>query len=95
VVRPAAIEVPDCLSRTAPAPPRQELLTWRNASDLRDLVAFDHTLRPECAPSERVTDLLVTNNSGNHHGIIQYLGNPQAGGQIQRILSHLARRQTG
>ncbi|MGH8909478.1 MAG: hypothetical protein ACRD0K_24015 [Egibacteraceae bacterium] len=46
---------------------------WRNVSDARDLVALDHTLRPEYAPPDRCTDFLVRNDSANHHGIREYL----------------------
>ncbi|MFF4602978.1 hypothetical protein ACFY12_09535 [Streptomyces sp. NPDC001339] len=62
---------------------------WRNASDLRDLVALDHTLRPEYAPPERVTDLLVTNDSGNHHGIREYLSQPQVREPVHQLFGHL------
>ena len=46
---------------------------WRNASDPRDVVALDHTLRPEYAPPERCTDVFVRNDSATHHAICQYL----------------------
>ena len=64
-------EVQDLVERPleVPAP----VSSWRNASDARDLVAMDHTLRPEFRPAERCTDLFVTNDSANHHGIREYL----------------------
>jgi hypothetical protein len=46
---------------------------WLNASDARDVVALDHTLRPEYRPPDRVIDLMVVNSSPNHHGIRDYL----------------------
>ena len=46
---------------------------WINVSDLRDLVALDHTIRSEFAPAERCQDAFVTNSSDNHHGIVEYL----------------------
>ncbi|MET7619253.1 hypothetical protein [Streptomyces sp. NPDC005408] len=84
----AITEVQDHLAKPPAVP--SGVRVWRNASDLRDLVALDHTLRPEYAPVERVTDLLVTNDSKNHHGISEYLGNPQVRGPFQRMFSHLA-----
>jgi len=49
---------------------------WLNASDFRDVVALDHDIRPEYAPPERCTDVMVTNSSANHHGIREYLAAP-------------------
>ena len=46
---------------------------WLNASDFRDVVALDHTVKPEYAPPDRCTDLMVDNSSANHHGIREYL----------------------
>jgi len=57
----APLEVPACVG------------AWLNASDARDVVALDHTLRPEYAPPERVSDVMVVNRSANHHGIRDYL----------------------
>jgi hypothetical protein len=67
----AVVEVQDLIERPleVPAP----VASWRNASDARDLVALDHTLRPEFRPEERCTALIVTNDSANHHGIREYL----------------------
>lgn len=64
-------EVQDLVVRPlhVPAPVAQ----WRNASDFRDLVALDHTIRPEFTPAGRCTDLAVVNDSWNHHGIGEYL----------------------
>ncbi|GGU73661.1 hypothetical protein GCM10010211_44560 [Streptomyces albospinus] len=84
----AITEVQDQLARPPAVP--EGVLAWRNASDLRDLVALDHTLRPEFGPPERITDLLVTNDSGNHHGIGQYLTQPPVREPVQRIFDHLA-----
>jgi hypothetical protein len=49
---------------------------WLNASDLRDVVALDHTLRDDYRPAEMITDLIVPNASANHHGIREYLSAP-------------------
>ncbi|WP_142212377.1 hypothetical protein [Streptomyces sp. SLBN-118] len=84
----AITEVQDHLAKPPAVP--SGVRAWRNASDLRDLVALDHTLRPEYAPVEKVTDLLVTNDSKNHHGISEYLGNPKVREPFQRMFSHLA-----
>ena len=84
----AITEVQDHLAKPPAVP--AGVRAWRNASDLRDLVALDHTLRPEYAPPERVTDLLVTNDSHNHHGIAEYLGNPKVREPFQRIFSDVA-----
>lgn len=79
----AITEVQDVLARPPAVP--AGVVAWRNASDLRDLVALDHTLRPEYAPQERVTDLLVTNDSRNHHSINEYLAQRQVREPVQRI----------
>ncbi|WP_406473448.1 hypothetical protein [Streptomyces platensis] len=79
----AITEVQDHLARPPAVP--AGVSAWHNASDLRDLVALDHTLRPEYAPQERVTDLLVTNDSGNHHGISEYLSQHEVRAPVQRI----------
>jgi hypothetical protein len=49
---------------------------WLNASDFRDVVALDHDIRPEYAPPERCSDVMVTNASANHHGAREYLSAP-------------------
>jgi hypothetical protein len=64
-------EVQDLVERPLEVP--TPVASWRNASDARDLVAMDHTLRPEYKPAERCMDLFVVNDSGNHHGIREYL----------------------
>ncbi|HEX6360827.1 DNA/RNA non-specific endonuclease [Actinophytocola sp.] len=55
------LEVPSVVSR------------WLNVSDLRDLVALDHTVRSEFRPPEKCQDAFVSNTSDNHHGIAEYL----------------------
>lgn len=67
----AVTEVQDLVERPLEVP--SGVGAWRNVSDARDLVAMDHTIRPEYAPAVRCTDFLVTNDSGTHHGIRQYL----------------------
>jgi hypothetical protein len=79
----AIAEVQDHLARPPAVP--AGVAAWCNASDLRDLVALDHTLRPEYAPQEKVTDLLVTNDSRNHHGVTEYLSQRQVREPVQRI----------
>ncbi|MFC8916940.1 hypothetical protein ACFT5C_14330 [Streptomyces sp. NPDC057116] len=68
----AVAEVQGHLAAAPAVPPGVH--AWLNASDPRDLVALDHTLRPEYAPADRVTDVLVSNDSANHHGVAAYLG---------------------
>ncbi|SDZ20313.1 hypothetical protein SAMN05660209_05015 [Geodermatophilus africanus] len=58
---------------------------WLNASDIRDLVALDHTIRPEYRPEDRCTDVIVTNNSGNHHGIQEYLRASQVQWAVRQV----------
>lgn len=67
----AVTEVQDVVERPLEVP--TGVVAWRNASDARDLVALDHTIKPEYAPPERCTDFLVLNESSNHHGIREYL----------------------
>jgi hypothetical protein len=64
-------EVQDLVERPLQVP--AAVTAWRNASDARDLVALDHTLRPAYAPAGRCTDFVVVNDSSNHHGIREYL----------------------
>jgi hypothetical protein len=64
-------EVQDVVERPLDVP--ASVVAWRNASDARDLVALDHTIRPEYAPSGKCTDVYVVNDSDNHHGIGEYL----------------------
>ncbi|MFV0131355.1 hypothetical protein ACLGI4_27210 [Streptomyces sp. HMX112] len=84
----AVTEVQDHLAEPPAVP--AGVRSWLNASDPRDLVALDHTLRPEYPPAERVTDLLVSNDSDNHHGIVEYLANPQVNEVCRRLLDRLA-----
>jgi hypothetical protein len=67
----AVTEVQDLVERPLEVP--RPVTSWRNASDARDLVAMDHTIRPEYSPAEKCTDFYVVNDSGNHHGIREYL----------------------
>jgi hypothetical protein len=64
-------EVQDLIERPLEVP--AAVAAWRNASDARDVVALDHTLRPAYVPAERCTDFIVVNDSSNHHGIREYL----------------------
>ncbi|MCB5164112.1 hypothetical protein LG634_04585 [Streptomyces bambusae] len=84
----AITEVQDLL-RQPPAVP-SGVAAWHNASDLRDLVALDHTVRPEYAPEHLVTDHLVTNSSGNHHGIREYLATDPVRTPVRTVFGHLA-----
>jgi hypothetical protein len=79
----AVPEVQDQLERPLEVPDGVE--TWCNFSDARDLVALDHTIRPEYAPPELITDLLVVNDSGNHHGIREYLRGVPVRRPIRRL----------
>jgi hypothetical protein len=67
----AVTEVQDLVERPLEVP--GAVAAWRNTSDARDLVAMDHTIRPEYAPTEKCMDFFVVNDSGNHHGIREYL----------------------
>lgn len=64
-------EVQDLVERPLEVP--ASVAAWLNASDARDMVALDHTIRPEYAPPEKCTDVYVVNDSDNHHGIGEYL----------------------
>lgn len=64
-------EIQDQLGRPLRVP--AGVAAWRNASDARDLVALNHTVRPLFAPSELTSDCYVVNDSANHHGAGQYL----------------------
>ncbi|WOI61845.1 hypothetical protein [Streptomyces fradiae] len=81
-------EVQGCLA-APPAVPSGTAL-WLNASDARDLVALDHTLRPDFAPPGRVTDVLVRNVSAHHHGAADYLSDPLVQGPVHRVLGRIA-----
>lgn len=62
---------------------------WLNASDPRDLVALARTLRPEFTPAERITEVLVSNASANHHGVAAYLGGAQIRDACREVLERL------
>lgn len=64
-------EVQDLVEQPLDVP--ASVASWLNASDARDMVAMDHTIRPEYAPPEKCTDVYVVNDSDNHHGIGEYL----------------------
>ncbi|WP_175407294.1 hypothetical protein [Streptomyces sp. TRM64462] len=80
-------EVQDCLA-APPAMPSGTAL-WLNVSDARDVVALDHTLRPEYAPPGRITDLLVRNAGENHHGITEYLSDPLVREPVRRTFTRV------
>lgn len=67
---------------------------WSNVSDLRDLVALDHWLRPEYGPPQLVTDHLVRNDSGNHHGIAQYLRSAPVQQDVRALFGRVATDRT-
>ncbi|MCU7821232.1 alpha/beta hydrolase [Kitasatospora sp. DSM 101779] len=67
-------EIQDRLTAPLTVPPG--VAAWRNACDARDLVALDHTVRPEYEPSSLTEDVLVVNDSANHHGAAEYLACP-------------------
>jgi hypothetical protein len=64
-------EIQDRLAKPLEVP--AEVAAWRNACDARDVIALDKTVRPEFAPSELTEDVLVVNDSPNHHGALEYL----------------------
>lgn len=76
-------EIQDCLAAPPAVPSRTAL--WLNASDARDVVALDHTLRPEYAPPGRITDVLVRNNGENHHAAVEYLSDALVRDPVQRV----------
>lgn len=83
----AVTDVQDHLATRPAVPPGVH--AWLNASDPRDLVALDHTLRPGYTPADRITDVLVTNESANHHGIAAYLGDARVGEPCREVLERL------
>ncbi|MFK0254031.1 hypothetical protein [Streptomyces sp. NPDC090445] len=89
----AITEIQDVLAGPPAVP--AGVAVWRNASDLRDLVALDHTLRPEYAPVHLVTDHLVLNTSGNHHGAREYLATGPVREPVRALFGGLAAQQTG
>ncbi len=86
-------EIRDVLTEPPAVP--DGVTAWCNASDLRDLVALDHTLRPEYAPAHLVSDHLVVNSSGNHHGIREYLAAGPVREPVRGLFSGLATGRTG
>jgi hypothetical protein len=70
----AVKEIQDLISQPLEVP--AGVGAWFNASDFRDVVALDHDIRPEYAPPDRCTDVMVTNSSPNFHGIREYLAAP-------------------
>ncbi|MFI1019080.1 hypothetical protein [Streptomyces sp. NPDC020965] len=84
----AVTEIRDHLA-APPAVPRG-VRSWYNTSDLRDLVALNHTLKPAYQPEDRITEILVPNNSENHHGIREYLVNREVREPFQRLFTDLA-----
>jgi hypothetical protein len=70
----AVQEIQDLITRPLEVP--AAVRAWLNASDFRDVVALDHDIRPEYAPPDRCSDVMVTNASDNHHGAREYLAAP-------------------
>ncbi|MBT2468393.1 hypothetical protein J7E97_11010 [Streptomyces sp. ISL-66] len=68
---------------------------WSNVSDLRDLVALDHWLRPEYGPPGLVTDHLDRNASENHHGIAEYLGSATVQQGLRAVFGRVATDRAG
>ncbi|WP_157531925.1 MULTISPECIES: hypothetical protein [unclassified Kitasatospora] len=60
---------------------------WRNACDARDLVALDSTVRPEFRPSDLTEDVLVVNDSANHHGAQEYLSSRAVRDPIRALVA--------
>lgn len=82
----AVTEIQDHLAKPLAVP--AGVGAWRNVSDARDVVALDHTIRPEYAPAERTTDFLVTNDSANHHAGRQYLASPPVRQAVDELLEN-------
>lgn len=85
-------EVQDRLALPAAVP--AGVAAWSNVSDLRDLVALDHWLRPEYGPPGLVTDHLVRNDSGNHHGITEYLRSAPVQQGLRTLFGRVASDRT-
>ncbi|MFJ3921879.1 hypothetical protein [Streptomyces sp. NPDC090022] len=81
-------EVQDLLARPPAVP--AGVAAWRNVSDLRDVVALDHWLRPEYAPAELVSDHLVDNRSKSHHGIREYLASAPVRVPVRALFGRVA-----
>ncbi|GJF33301.1 hypothetical protein KNE206_60010 [Kitasatospora sp. NE20-6] len=77
-------EIQDRLAAPLVVPPG--VAAWRNACDLRDIVALDSTVRPEYAPADRTEDVLVVNDSANHHGAAEYLRSPAVRDPVRTLL---------
>ncbi|MET9882008.1 hypothetical protein ABZZ20_02420 [Streptomyces sp. NPDC006430] len=88
----AITEVQDVLAKPPAVP--AGVAAWHNASDPRDLVALDHTLRPDYAPVRLVFDHLVLNGSANHHGIREYLATAPVRDPVLRLFGRLATNRT-
>ncbi|GAA1114942.1 hypothetical protein [Kitasatospora arboriphila] len=67
-------EIRDRLAAPLTVPPG--VAAWRNAYDPRDLVALGRTVRPEYEPGSLTEDVVVVNDSANHHGAAEYLARP-------------------
>jgi hypothetical protein len=72
---------------TAPLEVPAGVAAWLNASDSRDVVALDHSIRPEYEPPDRCTDVRVTNASANHHGARQYLASSAVRDAVHEALT--------
>lgn len=84
----AITEIQDVLLKPPAVP--GGVAAWCNASDPRDLVALDHTLRPEFAPTHLITDHLVSNSSENHHGLREYLTSKPVSDSVRSLFGRLA-----
>ncbi|GLF93140.1 hypothetical protein [Streptomyces yaizuensis] len=83
----AVTEFKDLLAVPPAVPPG--VRSWHNVCDLRDLVSLGHLLAPAYPPAGRITDLLVTNTSRNHHGITGYLRNAQVRAALRLVVADL------
>src|SRR5512144_55502 len=81
----AVTEIHDVVAQPLEVP--QHVEAGVNASDARDVVALDHTVRPEYAPGEKCTDYIVVNDSDNHHGIREYLRAPVVQQAVHEVVS--------
>ena len=67
----AVTEIQDLVATPLKVP--DPVAAWRNYCDARDVVALDKTVRGEYDPAAACTDVLVVNETENHHGIGPYL----------------------
>jgi hypothetical protein len=81
----AVTEVQDLV--TAPLLVPAGVQEWRNVADARDLVALDSTVRPEYDPERLCSDFLVVNDSGNHHGIREYLATTPVRSAVRSLVN--------